>query len=110
MPFVKTALVGDGGPRGSRNGSENISHFNAIRLRVIGQGSLKLKLNSLQEAHSESLADLPMSMRTSIQPTRLANFIDQRASLEIRTLTINDYFRINRILIFSKEFASEYPS
>lgn len=110
MPFIRTAYVSDRGtarPNGSSG--ENVMHFNAVRLRAVGIGALKLTLFSLQDEHFEALADLPLSHRTSLQPTRLASFIDQRASLELRTLTINDYFRVNRIIIYNKEFASEYP-
>lgn len=109
MPFIRTAYVANGGTARESSSGENIYHFNAVRLRVVGQGSLKLAMFSLQDVTTELLADLPMSMRTNIQPNRLANFMDQRASLELKTVTINDYFRVNRIIIFSRETYSEYP-
>jgi len=99
-----------GTARSHGSSGEVINHFNAVRLRVIGQGSLKLKLKSMQDVQEQQLADLPMSLRTDTSPTRLANFTNQRASLEIQTTSINDYFRINRIIIFSRPVASEYPS
>jgi len=99
-----------GTARSRGSSGEMVNHFNAIRLRVVGQGSLKMKLFSLQDVQEQQLADLPMSLRTDTQPTRLANFTTQRASLEIMTNSINDYFRINRIIIFTRPVASEYPS
>lgn len=109
MPFIRTAYVANGGTARERSSGENIFHFNAVRLRVIGKGTLKLTFYSLQDETNERLADLPLSLRTNIQPTKLANFMDQRASLELKTVSINDYFRVNRIIIFSKETYSEYP-
>jgi hypothetical protein len=87
----------------------NISHFNAVRLRVVGQGNLNMSLFSLDDEHSQVLAPLSLSSTTSVIPTRLANFIEQMASLELETTEINDYFRISRVVIFSREIFSSYP-
>jgi hypothetical protein len=89
---------------------EVVNHFNAIRMRVVGHGNLKMTMYSLQDIRYQQLSDLPMSLATNIQPTRLSNFIEQRASLRIGTQSINDYFRINRIIIYTKTIASEYPA
>src|SRR3990167_6309161 len=94
--------------RSAGSSGENISHFNSVRMRVIGTGSLQMTLFSLQDVRSEVLVPFTMSLTTNIQPTRLANFIEQRASLEVKTTAINEYFRINRIIIFSRKFASSY--
>lgn len=99
-----------GTARSSGSSGEYISHFNAIRMRVIGTGSLKLTFYSLQDMTSQQLADIPLNEATNIQPTRLANFMEQRASLELGTTSINDYFRVNRILIFSKPTFTSYPA
>jgi hypothetical protein len=98
-----------GTARSHSSSGEYVSHFNGVRIRVNGTGALKLTLYSLDDQEWEQLADVEMAERTSIIPTVLANFISQRCSLEIKTTTINDYFKINRIIIFSKFFASEYP-
>lgn len=99
-----------GTARSHGSSGENISHFNAVRIRVNGTGALKLTLFSLDDENFEQLEDIQMADRTAVIPTTLANFIEQRCSLEIKTITINDHFKINRILVFSKFFASEYPS
>lgn len=101
MPFAKTAYVGDK--------EENILHYNAVRIHANGTGALKQKLFSLDEQDFNELEDLIMAVRTDVQPTSLANFIHQRASVEIRTLTINEWFKINRIILFVGFYASEYP-
>lgn len=95
--------------RSSGSSGEQISHINMVRLRVTGQGALKLALLSLQDVNRQQLYDIPLSPRTAIQPRTLANFKEQRAKLEIGTNTINDYFRITRIILYSKYFASEFP-
>ena len=98
-----------GTARSQGSSGEAISHFNAVRMRVVGTGFLKMTFFSLQNQTYFQMADLEMSEITHISPIRLANFIDQRASLQIETHSINDYFKINRIIIFSREFAAEYP-
>lgn len=99
-----------GTPRTEGSTGEVISHYNGVRMRVIGQGQLKLTLRSLQGVRVQSLADLPMQMTTNIEPLRLANFMEQRVSLEIKTTALNDYFRINRIILFGKPVFSMYPA
>lgn len=89
---------------------EYINHFNMIRLRVTGEGSLKLTLRSLQNVREFQIADITMSATTDIQPFRLANFKSQRASLEIGTTSINEHFRINRIIIYTRPIEAEYPA
>jgi hypothetical protein len=98
-----------GTTRNSGSSGENVSHFNGIRIRVAGTGALKLTLFSLDDIQWNQLADIDMSERTNIQPTRYSNFVEQRASLELKTVMINDYFKINRIIIFSRFFATQYP-
>jgi hypothetical protein len=87
----------------------NISHFTAVRMRVIGQGDLLMSLHSLDDERSQTLIPFSLSSTTRIMPTRLSNFMEQMASLSLETTEINDYFRINRIVIFSKEVFSSYP-
>jgi hypothetical protein len=110
MPFFRTALVSSrGAARSHGSDGEDIVHFNAIRFRVNGTGDLQLELFSLDDADSQQLNSIPMSLKPGRQPTVLANFVTQRMSLTATTRNINDYFRINRIIIFSKYYASSYP-
>jgi len=87
----------------------NISHINAVRMRVIGTGNLNMTLYSLSDEISQPLVPFTMSLTTRIMPTRLSNFMEQMASLECETTEINEYFKINRIIIFTKEVFSSYP-
>src|SRR5678815_869545 len=88
---------------------ESISHFAAIRIRVVGVGPLQMKAYSLDDTRSKTLAPLVMQATNRIQPTRIVNFMEQRASFELKTTGIDEVFRINRIVIFSKEVFSSYP-
>jgi hypothetical protein len=88
---------------------ENISHFAAIRIRSNGTGDLKLAVYSLDDVRSKTLVALPMAAASRIIPTRLVNFMEQRASFEIKTTEIDEFFRINRIVIFTKEVFTSYP-
>jgi hypothetical protein len=95
----------------AREGSagENIAHFTAVRMRVTGEGNLKMTLFSLDDVRLQELNPFVLTPETNIQPTRLANFNEQRASLEIKTTEFQEYFRINRIILFSKEIYTSYP-
>jgi len=88
---------------------ESILHFGAIRVRVVGDGNLKAKLSSLDDVFSQDLVPITMESASGIQPTRLANFNSQRALLEIKTTEFDEYFRINRIILFVKELYTSYP-
>lgn len=88
---------------------ESISHFAAIRVRVNGVGSLKMKVYSLDDVKTKTLVPFTMALRTRIIPTRLVNFTEQRASFELKTTEKNEIFRINRIIIFQKPIFTSYP-
>lgn len=88
---------------------ENISHFAAIRVRAIGSGELKMSVHSIDNVRSKTLVPFQMQTAARIIPTRLVNFMEQRASFELKTTTIDEKFRINRITIFVKEVFTSYP-
>lgn len=88
---------------------EQITHFTGIRLRVVGSGSLQLKVYSLDDVRSQTLVPLTLSATTNRIPTRLCNFMEQRASFEGKTTLIDEVFRINRIIVFSREIFTSFP-
>lgn len=89
--------------------SENITHYTAVRMRVYGTGNLKMRLLSLHEVNSQTLVPLPMVAQTNREPTRLCNFNEQRAQLELKTTELDEKFTITRILVFAKEIFADYP-
>ena len=88
---------------------ESISHFAAIRIRVNGVGSLKMAVYSLDNVRSKTLVPLAMQSLNRIVPTRIVNFMEQRASFELKTTEIDETFRINRIVLFTKPVFTSYP-
>lgn len=94
-------------PQGSSG--ENITHFVSVRMRLQGEGNLNMSLYSIDDIRSIDLVPFVMSQLTNIQPTRLCNFNEQRASLQLGTTEFGEWFRINRILVFTREFGTMYP-
>lgn len=92
-----------------RSKGEFINHINAVRIRVVGDGALQLTLQSLDDVVQQVLLPLTLSEATNIQPTRLANFKQQRARLYGTTTEFGEYMKITRIVIFSKPVATGYP-
>ncbi len=86
-----------------------VQHYNGVRMRLTGSGSLQMTLYSLDEINSQSLVAFTMAATTAREPTRLANFKSQRCSLEVKTTLINETFRISKIIIFAKPVESEFP-
>ena len=88
---------------------EVINHYGAVRLRAKGSANLKLVLYSLDEIKQNALLAVPLQSKTNIEPTRLSNFTQQRAKLEIRITEINEIFQISKIIVFVKPVAKSYP-
>jgi hypothetical protein len=92
-----------------KSSGESISHFAAIRIRLNGNGNLLMKIYSLDDVKSKTLVPLVMQTNNRIIPTRLVNFMEQRASFELKTSGMGERFKINRIVIFMKEVYTSYP-
>lgn len=98
-----------GSASSEQSSGESTSHFGSIRIRVDGTGQLRLAVFSLGELNSKVMVPLTMAPKNRFSPTRLVNFVEQRASFEIKTTNIGEKFRINRIVIFTKELYKSYP-
>jgi len=88
---------------------ENIHHFSTIRLRATGQGKLSMVVHSMDLVRSKQLAMMQLEGKTRIQPNRIVNFVEQRACFEFQLTDIDEYFRINRIIVFMKEIYTSHP-
>src|SRR6266542_1779335 len=86
-----------------------INHFGAIRFRITGSASLQMTLFSLDDVENSILVPLTLQPITNIEPNRLSNFTQQRASLEIKTTEFDETFQISKIVIFVKPTAKSYP-
>ncbi len=89
--------------------SGEILHVGSVRLRVTGEGTLQLTLNSLDDTHTQDLADLEMVTATNKEPVQLANFRDQRIQVYGRVTGFEEWFSISRIIVYVKESATGYP-
>ena len=92
------------------NEAQNIIHFGGVRIRVVGNGNLKLTFQSLDSAMNQSLVAIPIPSGGGIEPLRLANFNTQRAFLRIETTQLNEIFKINRVVVFAKPIYTSYPA
>lgn len=88
---------------------ENEHHIVGIRMRVTGAGSLQMALQDLDNIQTQILNPFVLSATTRIEPTRLANFQSQRIRLNLTTTEINETFKVQRIIIYAKPVAVEYP-
>lgn len=93
----------------SGSGGEQICHVGGIRMRVVGSGNLDLQLLSFDSIRSSTMIPLVLSAATNREPTRLANFMEQRIALKVSMDTINEWFKINRIIVLIKPIFTEYP-
>lgn len=99
-----------GAARPSSSVGENITHIGAVRLRVTGEGNLTLSLHSLDDIKSVTNPNpVVMSTTTYVEPSKLFNMMSQRMRLKFITTEENEYFRINRIIIFAKPVFTDYP-
>jgi hypothetical protein len=87
----------------------NIIHYAGIRVRVNGVGNLRATFLNLDQNDSQSLVPLVMQQGGGIEILRLANYKTQRALLKIETTSIDEIFKINRIIVYAKPLWSSYP-
>jgi hypothetical protein len=98
-----------GASASEQSSGEATSHFSSIRVRVDGTGQLQLAVFSLGDLRSKGMVPFTMAERNRFSPTRIVNFVEQRASFALYTIDLGARFRINRIVIFSKELYRSYP-
>ena len=84
-------------------------HVVGVRLRIVGSGLFDMTLSDLDDIQSLTLVPFTLSATTRIEPTRLANFQSQRVRFGGSVNVIDEYFVINRIILYSKPVAVEYP-
>lgn len=93
----------------SKSNTEFIYHYVAARLRVTGSGNLLMRLISVDAVKEKDFVPLVMQVVTDRNQTKLINFKQETAQLEIKTTEIDEYFEIDKIMIFVKPIASSYP-
>jgi hypothetical protein len=99
-----------GATSSEKSGGENLQHFSTVRLRAIGFGNLKMKVFSLDDVKTKDLVPLVLGQASRIQPNRIVNVVEQRASFEFWTTDLDEWFRINRISVYLKEIYTSHPA
>ena len=92
-----------------QSSGESVTHFSTIRVRAVGHCELRIAVYSLDDLNSKILAPMPITKVARFSPTRIVNFVEQRASFALYTMNKGERFRINRIVIFTKELYKSYP-
>ncbi len=90
--------------------AEDILHFAGVRARISGSASVKARFLGLDNVIIGDLVPIPITNLPGREPMRLANFIGQRARLELKTTEINETMKVNRLVIYVKTLWSEYPN
>jgi len=85
-------------------------HVVGVRMRVIGTGNMRLYLADLDDIQVQTLVPIVMTPTTRFEPFRLPNLQSQRIRLVGKITNINESFKVQRILIFAKPVAQEYPA
>lgn len=87
-----------------------ILHFVAIRVRCTGsQGQLRPVIRSLDDQNVEVLPTFGLFPLNNREETVLANYTDQYGLIELKTLFIDETFKVSRIIVFVKPVAEEFP-
>lgn len=90
--------------------AESILHFGAVSLRINGTGICRMTLIGLDDSKTKTLNTLAMQASPGKEPTVLTNFNSQRARLKMLTSTLDEYMRVNRVILWVKEVATSYPN
>ncbi len=87
---------------------EIVMHFGAVKIRVNGTGNLIPTLYSLDNARSKELKPFVMEAFPGLEPTKLTNFVSQRAFLKLETRELDEIFKINRIIVYVKPIWNQF--
>lgn len=90
--------------------AENVLHFAGTTLRVNGTGNLRMFWFNIDETRTVTMVPLVMSLTPGNEPTKLKGFKAQRAKLRLQTTAIDEYFRINRVILWVKPVETSLPN
>lgn len=90
--------------------AESLLHFGQITLRVNGTGLLVMTLIGYDDTRTKLVSPLTMSLTPGKEPTKLTGFIAQRARLRMETTLIDEYMKVNRVILWVRPFGTQFPS
>lgn len=91
------------------SGGDNVQHFSTVRIRATGQGELRILVRSLDDVRRKFLVPLKLEAASRIIPNRIVNFVEQKACFEFSTTQLNEYVRVNRIIVYMKDIYTSTP-
>lgn len=87
----------------------DIVHSVGVRYRVRGTGVLRTRLWNMDSVRGEHLDNIDMVTPAAREKTILANFQDQGVQIQFRTIHMDEYLNINKIVCFVKPVSESYP-
>lgn len=94
---------------GSQSTGENVIHVGAVRVRGYGNGTVNLRLIGLGNIEEQELASAILDDFTHRPFTILANFIQTRAQVELKTTELGDLMIVSRIIVYTKPIWTSFP-
>lgn len=89
--------------------ANELLHFGAYTIRVVGNGNLKGTLYGFDKIESKVISPLVMTPINRREPTKLTNFTTQRALLRLEVTEVNEWFKVNNFTIWTKPSWTQYP-
>ncbi len=89
--------------------SSGVSHFNKVRIGVLGPATIALTLYGIDDVVSNTLAPITAGVAPGREYAQLANLISEQGQLKFTVSTINEKYKIINIMIEGGEYASERP-
>lgn len=86
-----------------------IIHSVGVRYRARGTGILRTRLYNLDEVRSQNLNNIRLRSPAARENTIIANFQDQGVQIMFRTIHIDEYVNISKVINFVKPVAESYP-
>lgn len=99
--YGATYLIGDP--------AETISHFNKLKIRAAGSGTLILGLTGEDESGAVIPASLSLSSAPAKALLRKFNYSNERCSVKFEVNSPGDYFVISRLVLYMNEEFAERP-
>lgn len=100
-PYYTTFYLG--------NKDADILHFGALRGRVTGTGNLLMSIFSLDDVRSKIMVPFDLQVTNHAMPHRLINFNTQKARIKFGTQDLDDFFNIDRVIVFVKKLFTMHP-
>jgi hypothetical protein len=85
------------------------SHFNPVRVRVMGSGNLQAFLFDTGLVNFAELDAKAMSLTSARSVNYLSNFRAEKANLQLIITEKDEYFNISSIWLYVKPTAASFP-